>query len=87
MLAAAPVALGLSAEGDQRADLRKVIRLTYAMVDTYCANYRRAPTAVTLDIDDTLDVVHGYQQMSLFNAHYDERLVRFATQLHADPCP
>ena len=32
-----------------------------------------APAAVTLDIDDTLDVVHGHQQMSLFNAHYDER--------------
>ena len=29
--------------------------------------------AVTLDIDDTVDVVHGYQQLSLFNAHYNER--------------
>jgi len=28
---------------------------------------------VTLDIDDTCDVVHGTQQLSLFNAHYDER--------------
>ena len=27
----------------------------------------------TLDIDDTCDVVHGQQQLSLFNAHYDER--------------
>ena len=27
----------------------------------------------TLDIDDTCDVVHGHQQLSLFNAHYDER--------------
>ena len=26
-----------------------------------------------LDIDDTLDRVHGNQQLSLFNAHYDER--------------
>ena len=25
------------------------------------------------DIDDTLDRVHGHQQLSLFNAHYDER--------------
>ena len=32
-----------------------------------------AAAAVTLDIDDTLDVVHGHQQLSLFNAHYDER--------------
>jgi hypothetical protein len=47
--------------------------MTYAMIDTYCASYRRAPRAVTLDVDDTLDVVHGHQQLSLFNAHYDER--------------
>ena len=53
--------------------LREVVRLTYAMIDTYCASYRRPPRAVTLDIDDTLDVVHGHQQLSLFNAHYDER--------------
>ena len=26
-----------------------------------------------LDIDDTLDPVHGQQQLALFNAHYDER--------------
>ena len=47
--------------------------MTYAMIDTYCASYKRPPRAVTLDIDDTLDVVHGHQQLSLFNAHYDER--------------
>jgi cytosine/adenosine deaminase-related metal-dependent hydrolase len=47
--------------------------MTYAMIDTYCASYQRPPRAVTLDIDDTLDVVHGHQQLSLFNAHYDER--------------
>ncbi len=28
---------------------------------------------MTLDIDDTVDVVHGHQQLSLFNAHHDER--------------
>jgi hypothetical protein len=33
----------------------------------------REPASVTLDIDDTCDVVHGHQQLSLFNAHYDER--------------
>jgi hypothetical protein len=44
--------------------------MTYAMVETYCASYSRPPRAVTLDIDDTLDVVHGHQQLSLFNAHY-----------------
>lgn len=53
--------------------LREVVRLTYAMVDTYCASYARPPARITLDIDDTVDVVHGRQQMSLFNAHHDER--------------
>src|SRR5712671_6392261 len=32
-----------------------------------------APSTITLDIDDTCDTVHGHQQLSLFNAHYDER--------------
>jgi hypothetical protein len=54
-------------------NLREVVRLTYAMVDIYCASYCRPPAAVTLDIDDTVDVVHGHQQLSLFNSHYDER--------------
>src|SRR6202451_1001371 len=42
--------------------LREVIRMTYAMIDTYCASYKRPPRSVTLDIDDTVDVVHGHQQ-------------------------
>ena len=36
-------------------------------------SYATAPDGVVLDIDDTCDVVHGHQQLSLFNAHYDER--------------
>jgi hypothetical protein len=35
-------------------------------------SYERTPSAITLDIDDTVDVVHGRQQLSLFNAYYDE---------------
>jgi Transposase DDE domain group 1 len=54
-------------------DLRTLIRLSHGMVDLWCASYRRPPKAITLDIDDTPDVVHGHQQLSLFNAHYDER--------------
>src|SRR5205085_1542523 len=53
--------------------LRDLIRLMGVMVDLYCASYTTAPAAVTFDIDDTVDVVHGHQQLSLFNAHYDER--------------
>ena len=54
-------------------DLREILRLMAVMVDQWCASYPAPPLAVTLDIDDTCDVVHGRQQLSLFNAHYDER--------------
>jgi hypothetical protein len=53
--------------------LREIIRLMGVLVDLWCASYETPPEAVTLDIDDTCDEVHGAQQMSLFNAHYDER--------------
>ena len=53
--------------------LKDVIRLTYALVDAWMESYSREPASVTLDIDDTCDVAHGQQQLSLFNAHYDER--------------
>jgi hypothetical protein len=53
--------------------LREVIRLMRVMVALYCGSYDKPPASVTLDIDDTLDVVHGHQQLSMFNAHYDER--------------
>ena len=53
--------------------LREVIQLTYALVDQWCASYAKPPEAVVLDIDDSCDVVHGQQQLSLFNAYYDER--------------
>ena len=54
-------------------NLKDAIRLTYALVDQWLASYATPPEAVTLDIDDTCDVAHGHQQLSLFNAHYDER--------------
>ena len=48
-------------------------RLTAALVDQFCASFPRAPKAITLDIDDTVDAVHGGQQLSFWNAHYDCR--------------
>lgn len=53
--------------------LRDVIHLTYALVDQWMASYDEPRSSVTLDIDDTCDIAHGHQQLSLFNAHYDER--------------
>ena len=51
----------------------EVARMMAAMVALFCASWDRPPAAITLDIDDTLDAVHGHQQLALFNAHYDER--------------
>jgi len=53
--------------------LRDLIRLGRVLVDLYCASYARPPACVTLDIDDTCDVFHGQQQVSLFKAHHDDR--------------
>lgn len=36
----------------------------------------RSLAAITLDIDDTCDAVHGHRQLSLFHAHYPELHVR-----------
>lgn len=52
--------------------LRDLIKLGRAIVDLYCASYATPLEAVVLDIDDTVDVVHGRQQPSLFNGHYGE---------------
>jgi hypothetical protein len=51
----------------------ELARLMAAMVDLFCQSFRRQPASIVLDIDDTCDTVHGHQQLSLFNAHYDER--------------
>ena len=53
--------------------LREIIRLTYTLVDIWCGSYAKPPRSVMLDIDDTVDVVHGKQQLAHWNAHYDER--------------
>src|SRR5690349_820322 len=53
--------------------LREVIRLMRVMVALYCGSYDKPPASVTLDIDDTLDVVHGHQLLSMYSANYDER--------------
>ena len=53
--------------------LREIIRLTYALIDIWCRSYAKPPVSVVLDIDDTLDVAHGHQEMAEWNAHYDER--------------
>ncbi len=51
----------------------EIARMMAAMIDLFCTSWKRPPASITLDIDDTFDAVHGEQQLSLFNAHYDER--------------
>ncbi len=48
-------------------------RMTAAMVELFCDSFTDVPRRLVLDIDDTCDVVHGQQQLSLFHAHYGER--------------
>jgi hypothetical protein len=52
---------------------RELVRLTGTLVDIYCASYPTPPAAVTLDNDETVDVVHGGQQLSFWNGHYGTR--------------
>src|SRR5262245_41835148 len=52
---------------------REAVRLTAALIDQFCSSFPTPPKQITLDIDDTLDIVHGGQQLSFWNAHHDER--------------
>ncbi len=51
---------------------KDLYRICGVMIDQFIASYETAPKAIILDIDDTDDPTHGAQQLSLFNAYYDE---------------
>ena len=51
---------------------KDLYRIAEVFVDQFVASYDTPPQAIVLDIDDTDDETHGAQQMSLFNAYYDE---------------
>jgi hypothetical protein len=53
-----------------------IARMMAAMVDQFCASWTRPPKAITLDIDDTLDRVHGRQHRRRQNRPRS----RFATE-------
>ena len=63
---------GLNSAFLREAQLKAVDAIPNMGMDQWIASYASAPDAVILDIDDTCDIVHGHQQLSLFNAHYDE---------------
>jgi hypothetical protein len=45
--------------------------MAQALLDTFVVSYKRPPTALLLDIDDTAAEVHGAQQQALFHGYYD----------------
>jgi DDE family transposase len=52
-----------------RTDLYRIARV---FVDAFLGSYKKPPKAIILDVDDTDDPTHGSQQLSMFNAYYDE---------------
>ena len=47
-------------------------RIAEVLVEAFIKSYRTPPVAIVLDIDDTEDATHGHQQLTLFNAFFDE---------------
>jgi hypothetical protein len=49
-----------------------LFRIAQGFVENFLRSYKRPPKKIILDIDDTDDPTHGAQQLSMFNAYYDE---------------
>lgn len=54
---------------ENTANIWALVSIAKGFIDLFCKRYRTAPEAITLDIDDTDDMVHGNQQLSMFNTH------------------
>jgi len=51
---------------------RDLYQIAKGFVDHFLASYTEPPEVIVLDFDDTEDVVHGHQQLALFNGYYQE---------------
>ncbi len=51
---------------------KDLLRIAYSLVDQFISSYSEEPSVVVLDFDDTDNIVHGSQQMRLFNSYYGE---------------
>jgi hypothetical protein len=51
------------------ADVKSLYKIGIGFVDLFCSGYATPPASIVLDIDDTNDMVHGGQQLALFNTH------------------
>lgn len=49
---------------------RDLARMGLAMIDLFCDSFSRLPDRIVLDIDETVDPVHGQQELAFYNAHY-----------------
>jgi hypothetical protein len=47
-------------------------RIAEAFVDVFIQSYSEPPEGIILDIDDTDDLTHGHQQLTLFNAYHGD---------------
>jgi len=47
-------------------------RIAEVFVDEFIRSYSEAPEGIILDIDDTDDLTHGRQQLTLFNAYHGD---------------
>jgi len=47
-------------------------RIAKCFVDHFLASFTEPPEVIVLDFDDTDDVVHGNQQLALFNGYHQE---------------
>jgi hypothetical protein len=50
-------------------DARTLYRIGVGYIDFFCRSYEKPPTSIVLDVDDADDLVHGGQQLALFNTH------------------
>lgn len=54
---------------ENAADARALYKIGSGMIGLFCRGSRTPPHGIVLDIDDTDDLVHGSQQLALFNTH------------------
>lgn len=47
-------------------------RIARVFADVFIASYEEPPEVAVLDFDDTEDITHGHQQLSLFNNYFKE---------------
>ena len=51
---------------------RDLYQIAKGFVDHFLASHTEPPEIIVLDFDDTEDVVHGHQQLAMFNGYYQE---------------